>query len=294
MRPAIVMAGVLFCALVSGCAAQSKSDSTTEVPTDIQTVQVTQDTGAIRGLVISPSITPIPDATVKLSGTNETKKTSATGSFSFSKLKPGTYFIEASKVGYSKIQTSTVVTAGDENPPMVKIQLVEDTVNRPFGEMLNWKGFLTCSFAVRTPAIGLGGDVCPAEVGEDFIHDMPFSAGIPMFTQSEMTWVGNQPLGNNMQLGYHFGGTSDWKSKAGPSPITLNATHDEIAAKGPQKEASTKVVNRVFPAASENPGVNVITNQDFKVYVTHFYNFRPHSGWTFVKEGECLRPEQCA
>jgi hypothetical protein len=288
MRPAIVMVGVLFCALVSGCAAQSKSDSTTQVPTDIQNVEVTKETGAIRGVVVTPSITPITDATVKIVSLNLTKKTSSAGSFSFSNLKPGTYFIEASKIGYSKVQTSTVVTAGDDNPPVVKIQLVEDLANRPFSEVLSWKGFLQCAAG----AVAVTVNPC-AFSGSDNVHSFPYNSRMADYTQGEMVWSGTQPSGNYMSFGWNKGSLSDWQGTEGASPLILKTPLAKVQAAYGNVNV-TGLTARVFAAYSNPLIVTIITNQDFRVFTTHFYGFQPRADWTFIKDGECVKPELCS
>ncbi|HUR60801.1 MAG TPA: carboxypeptidase-like regulatory domain-containing protein [Candidatus Thermoplasmatota archaeon] len=302
MTRALWLVGLLLVPL-AGCAASSQSDSSsTSSPPEFEDAQATADTGVIRGIVVTASITPIVGATVKLNALNITRTTTESGAFVFNGLKPGTYFVTASKLGFDSIQASTEVKAADDAPPVMRIQLTEDSVNRPFGEMLSWKGFIVCAATVGAAGAGAGGQVCgipppPASLGQDFIHEFPFSAGIPTMSQSEMTWDGTQTLGNYMQLGYYLGGTTDWKARGGESPIILNTTHDEIAAKAPKKDNSTGLTARVFPAypfqAGQAAGVVLITNQDFKVYTTHFYHFTPRAGWTFIKDGECLKPEQC-
>ena len=288
----------LFLVAAAGCSSKGASD-TSSVPSDIQAVQVTKDTGAIRGIVVTSSITPIADASVKLLSLNITKKTTATGSFLFENLKAGTYFLSVSKLGFATVQASAIVVAGDASPPVTKVQLVAMAGAAPYVESLSWKGFIQCGFSMSTPVVYVGDNVCgevPSQAS-DTSHQFLFGAGIPTFTQSEMTWDGSQPTGKALSLTYLGGSATntDWKSSHGPSPLILNATHDEIVKKNPAGANTTFLTNRVFPESTfDNTGPQIVLNQDFRVFVTNFYNFKPRAGWTFINNGECLKPEDCA
>jgi hypothetical protein len=295
-RPALLLAALLVAAAASGCAqANSQTSSTTEVPTDIQQVEVSHDTGAIRGIVVTDSITPIPGAnvTIKADGKDLSKRTSATGGFSFTGLKPGTYFVTASKAGYKSVQSSTTVAADDENPPVLKIILPADLANRPYAQLSLWKGFLECSFGVQAPAPVGGVGVNPCALDEANSHNtnpVGLDAGMPTLLQAEMVWTGNQQTANILSEGVYLSGTADFINAQGTSPVTMKVPGDLIVK---NLGNVTTITERVFPGGDDSNPATVITNQDFTIYNTQFHGFLPKDDWTFVKDGECISPDQC-
>jgi hypothetical protein len=154
------------------------------------------------------------------------------------------------------------------------------------------KGFLQCGAGFNVP-LQPSTNPC-AFTGSDNVHSFPYSTPVADFSQAEMVWEGTQPMGNYLHMGYNVAGTSDWKTADGASPLTLRANATEVRHAYGDDANVTEVKVRVFPSTTNPQLVTVITNQDFQVYVTHFYNFQPREGWTFVADGECLRPEQCA
>jgi len=279
MKPGLLLSVLLLTAAVaSGCATKADSSSTSDVPTEIQTVAVTKETGAIRGIVFDPAIHPLANVTVKLGGVNETVKTSATGSFSFTDLKAGTYFLMASKAGYQSAQTSHDVVAGDDQPPLVKIQLLEDASGRPFLELQEWKAFLQCGVW----AVAVTTNPCFA-TGSDNVHEFVIGGnGTPQKALLEAVWDGTQPLGNWLDLS--FDGACKGANVA--SPAAINATRAEIVKCG---AGQTQLMVRVFPGATPGtpPVPTVVVNQDYAIYMTYFYGFDPRPDYTFVKDGAC-------
>jgi hypothetical protein len=227
---------------------------------------------------------------VKIASLNLTKRTTVSGAFSFSKLKPGTYFLEAAKLGFSKVQTSTVVVAGDDSPPLVKIQLAEDLATRPFWEIQQWKAFLQCG----AWAVAVTTNPC-AFTGSDNVHRFIFGGNrTPDFSQGEVLWSGTQPLGNYLSFSIHDPktSTSSCKGVNAASPAKLNMTKAEIVKCWAEKQYMDY---KIFPGATPGtpPTPTIVINQDYRVYVSYFYGFSPRAGWMFVKDGECTRPEQC-
>jgi hypothetical protein len=303
----LALAGVLF----AGCSAPASEPSPTEgAGFEDLNLKPTASTGIIRGVVVDEAIRPIAGATVLLKGeAPKEATTTADGLFGFANLAPGTYFLTITKLGYFEAQQSTDVVAGVAEPPIVKVQLAVDAANQPFTELLTWTGFFGCGMGTNFGGVlpppapqRLGFNPCAVdalacEIADVCLlntantHDFFFGASrIPDFAQAEMVWQGTQALGNELNLGWHDEGTSDFKGTSGPSPLVLPATQEEILA---AHDANiTSLLVRVFPGS--NTELTVTLQQTFDVYVTYFYGFVPREGWAFVTDGACTSPAQCA
>lgn len=301
MRGSLV-ALLVASSLLAGCSdgGGDPAAEPAQEPDAFQDIDVTATTGAIRGLVITEAIVPIPGATVRLVQGGQEKVTDDDGAFVFTGLEPGTYFLSVSKVGHFTVQTSAEVVAGVENPPIVKVVLVVDEATQPFTEMLQWSGFFACGVGTNAGG-GIGVNPCAVDaivcgqsgiclLGSSNTHDFPFGTDrVPDLAQAEAVWEGTQALGNDLYLGWHESGTADFTGVGGPSPLVLPATKEQIVdAHG---ENTTSLLARIFPGDSSP--LTVTLQQRFDVFVTYFYGFVPREGWAFVVDGACTSPEQC-
>jgi hypothetical protein len=290
LRP-VALAALLLTLLFAGCADDPGADGAEPEPEAFDDVQVTDTTGAIRGIVVSEAIVPIPDVLVQLvDGRNQT--TDAEGAFVFNGLEPGDYFVTATKAGYITQQQSATVVAGDKLPPITKILLPVSTEDRPFTELYQWSGFLQCgawAFVVTT-------NPC-AFTGSDNVHDFPWSADrIPDFFQAEAIFTGTQPTGNWLDFSVNdpnglntscFGVNSE-------SPAILNNTQDAII--DCEGDKATKITLKIFPGATEGtpPTPTILANQQYDIYVQYFFGFVPRAGYTLAADGVCDIPEKCS
>lgn len=281
MRQALV-ALTLLSALLAGCSGDPSS--TEQEPAAFEEVEVTDTTGAIRGVVVNEAIVPIAAVLVTLN-TGVEATTDEQGAFVFNGLEPGTYFLSAAKAGYGSAQTSADVKAGDKSPPVTKITLVAQASEAPFTSVQVWEGFVQCAFMVAGSA---GAQAC-GELDGRFIHYFSMDAGIPDYAQAEMVWQSTQALGNDLDLEFYDGGTWYHKFTGGVSPLMLNATGEEIEDWWTAN--ATELPMRVFPGSSAP--ASVTTNQQFTVYMTMFYNFVPRQGWSFLVDGPCDEPSMC-
>ena len=285
----LAAASLILLVVASGCAGtDGKGQDASKVPDSIQNVQVTDDTGAIRGVVVDQKVTPLKDARVSLRGREESKLTGDDGAFVFTGLPSGDYFLTAEKVGYQAIQSSATVVAGLKEPPVTRMIMTVDNATSPFVELQNWRAFLQCGAGapVDNPVSGPHTTVNPCfETGSDNVHDFNFGAGaMPDYAQGEAVWTGTQPLGNRLQFGYYDPASlaTNWKTVDGPSPLILPATPEEItAAVG---NGTDHLTIRVF-AGTDQP--TVVVNQGYDVYMQYFYNFVPRAGYTFANDGPC-------
>ena len=295
-RIALLLTAVLLTAAVAGCSGKATPPAQS-VPTDIEQVPA----GSIRGIVVTDSITPIVGADVKLlaDGKEQAKKTSASGSFLFTDLKPGNYFVTASKAGYKTIQSSATVTADEANPPVTKVVLPIDLSNTPYAQLTTWKGFLECGFGVllpENPSPTRGGAVNPCAVSPDShnTNKVDLSNGMPTFLQAELVWKGTQAASNILAEGILDPNSitpMDFVNVHGESPVILKAPQTLLAKY--LGNGTTSALERVFPSGSDGQPATAITNQDFTIYNTMFYGFLPKDTWSFANDGECTTPAQC-
>jgi hypothetical protein len=285
----------LLAAILAGCTGSSagpKEEEQFEEAPEFQEVEVTAETGAIRGIVVDEAIVPISGADVGLSPGGLTTTSGESGAFVFDDLEPGTYFVRVTKLGYFSAQQSVEVVAGVEEPPVVKVLLQADISFAPYTQLQVWEGFLQCGVTVYVAVTGVGFNACGL-VDDGFITYFTMDDGIPDKSQAEMIWDSTQTLSPELSLGYYRSGTTNWKNFQGPSPIILPATYDEIVDGRPDGENATDNPMRVFPPYSRPAGFGMTLNQDFTVYMTYFYGFLPREDWAFILDGACDGPEDC-
>lgn len=136
--------------LLAGCssapAPEAGSDTTSF---DDLAIAATATTGVIRGVVVDDRITPIAGALVALtgSGVERSGTSDGEGRFAFANLQPGTYFLRVSSLLHDEQQTAVEVIAGEDAPPIVKVQLTRRFSQEPFVEALKHEGFIQCNQA---------------------------------------------------------------------------------------------------------------------------------------------------
>ncbi len=263
-------------------------------------VQATDTTGVIRGIVIDPSIVPVPNATVQIPGGASTT-TDADGQFWFEDLTPGTYFVEVSKLGYASAQTSTNVAAGVDRPPILKMMIEHDLETRPFIQQYQFEGFLQCSARAGAPGIGsVGGNVCSIlDITGQPIDEPLIEYELerqPQWIQTEMVWDSTQPLGDDLELLHSWECTTNDgflcdNGVSGTSPLAVVSNTTQIEAAG--YDETQPLIVRVFSAAAAGSGdtAGATFDQRFTHFTTIFYGFTPEPGWTFVEQGSPALPQ---
>lgn len=292
MARVVASLALLLTVVLAGCSS-SPSGAPADEPTPdaFNDVQVTDTTGAIRGIVFDEAITPIPGVLVTLAG-GQNKTTDDQGAFVFNALQPGDYFLTASKLGFNSIQQSATVVAGEKNPAITKIQLTVDVESRPFTELYQWSAFLQCganAFVVTTNPCAFS--------GSDNVHDFPWGATgrLPDFFQAEAIWTGTQPAGNWLSMSVHDPATTNSSCFGvnSESPAILNRTTEAIVEC--EGEEAVKLTLKIFPGSSGDtpPIPTVLTNQQYDVYMQYFFGFTPRAGYTLAADGPCDVPEKC-
>lgn len=286
-----LVACLLFASALAGCAEDAPESPEGETTQIDEELVATDDTGVIRGVVVDPAIIPIAGVTVTLN-TGEETVSLEDGSFGFSDLEPGSYFMTATKPGYDGVQSQTDVEAGVALPPVVRIQMLQNLSATPYIAQSQFKANLLCGLS--TPAISFGCTVL--RPSEPYIPEVNSEVKefevLPTFFQTEMYWTSTQSTGDSLILDLAHCCDNDSVSGTGTargtSPLTAFVTEEEMAAKAVLEDG---LEIRVFPwgndairdASGQNAGV--ILDQEVDWISHEFYNFAPTEGWTFIADG---------
>ncbi len=272
--------------------------------------------GLIRGIVIDNSVTPLADAKVTLKASGAETVTNANGAFQFTGLEPGTYFLEVSKTGYSKVQASTPVVANVASPEIVRVQLELIPGAVPAFVPLQYDLFMSCGFKLAnyvfdafycdpTGAAGLQGQDDSAHVFELDRDDTP------SHYQSEIIWEANQPLSQGLvtiqcdreNTACSSGVGSDRICNVrGASPLVCRVNNDIASADVPGGGNNFTTIrdnsgwSPVFAVGLYSNcagqcvlgavGIGAAIDQEVKAYISIFYNFKPSEEWMFITDGE--------
>lgn len=323
MRSGVLVAAVMLTTLFAGCSDDGDVPEPTDGPIDcgdpgFADEPACRGDASIAGVVTDAAIKPLADVMVSVTVTGQGTlytNTTAKGSFAFSGLAPGTYFVEASKLGYSTTQVAVEVVAGVE-PKVTKILLQADTKSMPYYQAYQFQGYFECSFTGGVPGVGSVGynacsapnNVCaPDPATGDCVYDSGnvtqdnFGAfysldKVPTFVQSEMHWDSTQAAGNTLDLLHSYPDTScepfycDYTA-TGTSPLVLrnNAAEIETARWGANE---TQLFVRAFSSqSSESQGTaGAVLEQSFTIYTHVFYGYLPPEGWTFGEDGDPPAP----
>lgn len=284
--PALLAAALLL----AGCSDQAPEAADT--PAAFEDLDVSSGKGVLRGLVVTPAVVPVAGATVRLAGLGLEQVTDGDGAFVFGELDPGTYFVQASKPGWTEVQQSADVLAGVADPPIVKVVIEKVPGAQPRAVTLQLDGFLACS--VGTPVNFMSCDVTGAD-RPTLWFDIE---GTPRWIQTEVLWESTQPAGDWLYLvqgicscdggipdvggarfNETFDATSPYTSRADPDFLD---EHDVGSDDGKQLVVA---VSASGPEPETTNGSGVALNQQFTVYATFFYNLDPDPAWTFVGNG---------
>jgi hypothetical protein len=234
---------------------------------------------------VDAAILPVPDASLMLNPGNRSTTSDEQGRFGFEGLDPGTYFVSASKAGFTPVQSSAEVVAGDEEPPATMIRLLRLPGSDPFVVALQWEGFMQCSFTV---AIAFGTGCLIGGFTNDNSRRFDPVDSEPAFLQSELDWETTQALGTNLCMRHYasdgIGGEIVADDVCGPRPLVQmsNGTRMNETSVG-----SGQGIERVVWVDDflVDTTLGLAFNQQFRVYTHLFYNFEPDEGWLFIRDG---------
>lgn len=285
---------------VAGCA-----DSGGEKGTDTQTVgsnapkvEATSTTGGIRGVVVDDRITPVKDAVIEVSGVNKTVKSDAEGLFAVSGLEEGTYFLKVTHGLYAPAQQSVEVVAGEDEPPLTKVQLIRTVFADPYFETLKYEGFIVCSANAVLPVVG---GVLSEECGEgagvpgvgrvggqgnnNVQHDFTVGLGAKTLVV-EQVWEATSETGAALYspistewLCDPFCGGNTFAEIEGTSPTYAYVDNGTLE----KQELTPDTIISIFTWASPaTTPIGVTLNQQYANFVTVFYHLPAPEGWSFV------------
>src|SRR5688572_6819746 len=204
---------LLVAALLAGCSSPPSDGPEPAEPADFEELDLvaTSTTGVIRGVVVDVAIRPVANASITLTPGDQTTRSTATGTFGFESLEPGTYFLKVEKIGYNSTQTSTEVAAGVAEPEIVKVLLTSVPGTQPYVEVLTFTAFITCGVAVVVSSVGCNTYPPLGEaLGDSVYFPVEFTA-MPMWTQGELVWdqtqaAGGQAIWQIAGCGYYCAG----------------------------------------------------------------------------------------
>ena len=242
-------------------------------------VEATATTGIIRGFVVDAAITPLGNVTVALTSLNRTTSTNDNGGFGFEGLEPGTHFLLASHPGYTAVQQSVEVVAGDQDPKPVRILLTAVPSDDPYVVATQHTVFIQSSTAAAGTSLTVGVQAGPIQNSLfSFTDDAGPNATV---AQAELHWEPSLHTASSLQLDFDsYIGDEEVASvrQLGVEPLVarVNATNGDLAA---DRVHGTMTADRT-------PPVNVFVNQAIEIYVHVFYNFLPREDWQFGRDGE--------
>lgn len=259
---------------LAGCSDGSPPDPCKQPPCET----IPPSKGAVAGVVVDDSITPVADAVVAVVGQDHSAQSDADGRFLLNGLDPGPHFITVSKPGYRSVQQGIDVVEGTQ--AAIKVLLEADPENRPYFEAYTFEGFIECG-----AGLVLNASTNPCFVSPNSVN--VFEQGLestPTFVQAEMVWEENSVLGSGLQYSFFVpddseDGADDYAAASGTSPLLLRAPGEALEAKAIGAPEPLQI--RVFPAGEE-PTVHA--NQGFQVFVHAFYKYQPPDSWRFSKD----------
>lgn len=291
---------LLILPALAGCTESTPIDPSEKTLADDK-LEATDDTGVIRGVVVDQAISPIAGATISIESLTLQAESAEDGSFGFSDLPPGTYFLKIEKIGYELVQSSVEVVAGVDLPPVTRVQLQANPSAAPYMQVTNYRANLLCGLAIPSNPVGIGAFGCSLlRPTEDYVPEnnaeVKVFAVIPTWFQTEMFWDSTQPAGDSLILDIAHccdnEDIGDNSSTAGPSPLAAWATKEEIMAHEGGAIVADGIEIRVFPSGNEafadttGQRLGVILDQQVEWISTEFYNFIPADGWTFLADGQ--------
>lgn len=289
---------VLAFLVLAGCSQAPKHSQSDAVPG--VAVQATRTTGVIRGLVVDAAIRPLAGATLHLRPGNATATTNQAGSFGFQGLAPGTYFLTASRRGYTTVQQSVDVAANVDEPAPVRLQVEQLPSQRPYHDVIHFRGNQAAALMVyssptgQTGVVGEASDLFNGTFESHFVFDPN-----PTWEQIVVTWDAQSQAAERLQLDQCVGEAADKNcekplysnSTVGSAPLVVDADAKLQALLASTPSLADSFIVWVSPSmGTADASVGATLNQDFSVFTVHTYNYKPPAGYRFERDGEPVDP----
>lgn len=237
--------------------------------------------------MVDAAIQPLADVSVTLLGADLRTTTNENGAFLFDDLEPGTYFLEARKVGYIKAQSNAEVVAGVASPDVVKVQLAFDPQGTPYYNAYSFEGFIQCGTNI---AAACGGVRDFTGLGDDTYSSLYDTENNITHLQTEMVWENTQAFGDSFSVSHryatpenHAAGFYDGGITSGSGPSPLLIVTDAVEYNKNNVGEDYEFLLSVFAGTSETvPVFGLAVNQKYQMFIHEFHGYAPPEGWRFT------------
>jgi hypothetical protein len=258
------------------------------------------DEAFVHGLVVSPAIVPIANATVTATPGELSVQTDAGGLFTLGPLAAGSYRLKVEADGYAD-----VLVEAQTGDALVKVVMTNVRNDVPYIEVLKWDGYLFCTIdqniagyqIVGAPCLGVADIITGQQVSQD-TWQFPFRVDAPGLkgVLAEMVWD-EQATGKNMGMllrnivgagggidaGDGAGGDTDiqFASAEGPSPLQMwvyqgienPGANDGAAFQVPQNDTMEyKLLILGRADGSQQVDLHLMLENHPQVFLTKFFN----------------------
>jgi hypothetical protein len=307
---AVFGALVLAVLVGSGCVSEPGGGSSSGT-----TLGVTQDAGAIEGVVVSDALMPLANVGIGLDGSENTTFTGDDGRFVLELLAPGTHTVTFVREDLQAATRKIDVEAGRAS--RLQVQLAPRPSNEAYVRVEPTSGFIGCTFTLRDPVLSPQGRakaaICTAiaQFGGGTAFDNSYIIYAPEAFDDigdvvgEASWVSTQALGRGLFMNYwfhhpkvHLTANDAWDVNwsAGPSPIRVRVPVERIreviktnAAPGTAECAATCNLFAVlysFPQTATSAPVDIgfAMQQKFELYRSTSFHGRLASDYTALPD----------
>lgn len=280
-RPSVLFVVLLFsAALLAGCLG---GDDDSQINNDDDDDANAQDTGVVRGRVLTVELKEVVNARVSIvadSDVVEEARSSENGNYEIRGVEPGSYRLRVATACCKEDVQAIQVEAG--NTLEVDVQLepyTDDDLKVPFVDELEWDGFISCG--VGSPVLVIS--VCSLEElddpNDDFLHRFDLNEGLKSVTVGMVWEASGGVLGQEMQifmerdgcgLGCESGETYGGESGTSPLEFRVDSPGGDLSFE--EIDVNRTVQYRVFPSFD----ANVFYQQPFTVYYhMHYHKAAP-------------------
>jgi hypothetical protein len=298
--------------VLAGCVSSSGADTAAPAAgaapagSDVSAApaEFTEETGAVSGTVTTSDLQPIANAEVGMDGSHWTALSAADGSFSFSKIPPGDYIVEAGQLGYDVAQRAVRVEAGRVTNG-VSIALEPIPVSEAYAQTYLFNGFITCSVGyalVLSEECGQGLQTPVGTFGTDPNNHIDWRFNLTTVENLdslylELTWrpgsAAAQQLAFNVAHGFTC--TPDCGATTGPTycgafenfgrPVQkCRITVDDLQISSASK-MPWDITGRAWAAPSPQTDMpNIVLQQAFTMFRTEFYGDAMPNGFSAVSD----------
>ncbi len=282
VQPTVVIALLTVGALAGCIGGDEVKAAKEEAPPVAEEAVVTDNTGSVKGQIITVDLIPVVGETVGLLAAGNATPAALTttdtqGRFTFNGVEPGRYRVHVTALCCVSATKDLDVVAGTVSEAYFQLELLVNVV--PYVESNEWKGFISCSLA--TPVILVA--LCFVDPNDTFSSSFEVAEGLQSYVVG-MTWQGQSLTGKQLALLVEGQGYT-YARMCGEPPIFANVNDDTIENKDAKFAAITEegrtIGYRVF--ACDTAGL--IYQQPFAVYWDEYYNQRAPEGANPIPDG---------